>query len=87
MFIILPNGFSDETKWQSYRMESTDREHAVYGYVARSSVLDKRIRPAPEVANVNVMLSLKFPEGSTSDKQVLIDGFVSDGWVEEAESP
>jgi hypothetical protein len=80
-------GFSDEEKWQSYRMESTDGEHAVYGYVERSSVLDKRIRPAPEVTYVDVMLSLKFPEGSTSNNQVIIDGFVCDGWVEVDQSP
>lgn len=80
-------GFSDETKWQSYRIESTDRKHVVYGYVERSSMLNKRIRPAQGVSNVNVMLSLKFPEESTSNNQILIGGFVGEGWVEEAESP
>lgn len=80
-------GFSDESKWQSYRMESADHEHAVYGYVERSSVLDRRIRPAPEIPSINLMLSLKFPEGATKDSQVLIDGYVADGWVEGVESP
>ncbi len=80
-------GFSDDSKWQSYRMEFPNSDHALYGYVEKLSVLDRRIHPAPEGGSVNVMLSLKFPEKATNDSQVLIDGFVADGWVEEAEAP
>ena len=80
-------GFSDDQKWQSYRLESPDGEHAVYGYVERDSALNSQLRPPPDSKQVPLMLSLRFPENSTSKDQVVIDQIVSEGWVLETETP
>ena len=79
--------FKDDLKWQSYRLESPDGEHSVYGYVEKASMLDGQLRPAGEAKSVMVMLSLKFPEGAASPNQVLVDRFVIDGWLLENEKP
>ena len=78
--------FKDDSKWQSYRLESPDREHAIYGYAEKGSTLDQRIRPHADTKFIPLMLSLKFPEGAASDDQVEIERFVNDGWVEEEDS-
>ncbi len=80
-------GFSDEEKWQSYRMESPNHEHALYGYVERGSKLAERIRPAPDVKNMELIVSLKYPVGATSSGQVEIERFVNEGWVQEEAGP
>ena len=74
--------FSDELNWRSYRLESPDREHSIFGYVPRDSELDLRIRPDGTATGVPMILALKFPAGATSDNQVEIKRFVADGWVE-----
>ncbi len=80
-------GFSDDVKWQSYRLESPDREQAVFGYVEKGSVLDQRLRPDADTKSIALMVSLKFPEAAKSNNQVLIERFVAEGWVEEADPP
>ncbi|MES2440611.1 MAG: hypothetical protein V4584_16205 [Verrucomicrobiota bacterium] len=80
-------GYSDESKWQSYRLISPDGENSVYGYVEKGTVLEQRIRPDAETKNVALMLSLKFPADATSSSQVEIERIVADGWVEEPDSP
>lgn len=77
--------FSDDIKWRSYRLESPDREHAVFGYVERGTVLDSLIQPSPDVKRLPLMLSLRFPENEISGNQVIIDQFIVDGWVLETE--
>lgn len=83
--------FSDDTKWQSYRLESPDGEHAVYGYVEKDSPLDLKLRPNSGDAAIPLMLALKFPaaiaSATASDAQVLIDRIIRDGWVEEGDMP
>lgn len=79
--------FADETQWQSYRLESPDRSHSIYGYVAKGSMLEQQVRPGEDSKNVTLMLSLKFPAGATSDSQVEIERFVTEGWVEKEDSP
>lgn len=74
--------FSDEDVWQSYRLESPDHQHSIYGYVEKGGILDQRVRPNADVKSVALMLSLKFPANSTSNDQVEIEAFVSEGWVE-----
>lgn len=78
--------FADEKKWQSYRLESPDREHSIYGYAPKDSLLDQQLRPDADTKKLFLMLSLKFPSGATADNQVEIERFVTEGWVEE-ESP
>ncbi len=74
--------FSDDLKWQSYRLESTDGEHSIYGYVEKGSELAKQIHLDKDAKQIPMILSLKFPEGGTSNGQVVIDKFIADGWVE-----
>lgn len=74
--------FSDESKWLSYRLESPDLEHGLYGYVKRDSESDKAIRLNADQNAVLFTLSLKFPLESKSNSQVEIEKVVSEGWVE-----
>jgi len=79
--------FSDEVKWQSYRLESPGHENAVYGYAEKDTVLNGRVHPDADTKSINLMLSLKFPAGATSGNQVEIERWVAEGWVEESDSP
>lgn len=76
-------GFADESKWKSYRLESPDKEHSIYGYVEKGSMLEERIRLDADTKKVFLMLSLKFPAEAQTDNQVVIERFVNEGWVEE----
>jgi len=77
--------FTDDRKWQSYRIESPDGAHALYGYTERGSTLAARLRPPSEKQQIPMMLTLKFPEKATSGNQVLIDGLIAEGWVLQTE--
>jgi hypothetical protein len=79
--------FSDDTKWECYRLESPDREHALYGYVEKDSPLNRELRPNPGVSATPLMLALKFPPDSASGTQVLIDQLVGKGWIEQQDPP
>lgn len=79
--------YSDDTKWQCYRLESPDKEHAVYGYVERGSALDVKLRPNAGESTVPMTLALKYPPDPKSDSQVEIERLVSEGWVEEGGAP
>ncbi len=77
--------FSDDAKWRSYRLESPDGEHALFGYVQRGTLLDSLLKPSPYMKKVALTLALSFPENATSGNQVLIDKRVAEGWVLETE--
>lgn len=79
--------FSDDQRWQSYRLESPDHEHSIYGYVEKGSTLDQQLRPNADVKSLPLMLALKFPEDATANDQVEIDRFVTEGWVEQDPEP
>lgn len=79
--------FTDDKKWQSYRLLSPDGKHAIYGYAERGSVLNARLRPPPDSKQVAMMLSLKFPENAASNNQVIIEKCIIEGWVLETEEP
>lgn len=80
--------FADDHKWQSYRFESPDGGHAVYGYVERGSVLDNRLRPSPDEKKTALTVMLSFPANTTSRNQVLVGKLVAEGWtLETEESP
>jgi len=79
--------FSDEAKWQSYRLESPDGAHSIYGYVERGSALSAKLLTPSDARATAVMLALKFPESATSHNQVIIEKFIADGWVLETEEP
>jgi hypothetical protein len=75
-------GYLDDTKWRSYRLESPDGEHSLYGYVERGSALDRQIQIDADTASLPMMLSLKFPPDSKAKDQVDITGVIAEGWVE-----
>jgi len=79
--------FSDDKKWQSYRIISPDGAHCIYGYAERGSSVDARLPQPSETEQVAMVLSLKFPEKATSSDQMLIDDVVARGWVLETELP
>jgi hypothetical protein len=73
--------FQDDNEWSSYRLDSKDGMESMYGYVKRTGELDKRLRPPDPADMTKWTLKLKFPPNATSDKQVLIDSIVTDGWL------
>ena len=77
--------FADDKKWTSYRLESPDGKHVVYGYAESDSVLNSKLRPPPESKVVGMILALRFPENAASNNQVLIDHIITEGWVLEKE--
>jgi hypothetical protein len=77
--------FTDDIKWRSYRLASPDGEHSLYAYVEAGSVLDGRLRPSPDMEQIPLTLSLKYPPDSQSPDQVLVDKWHADGWVLENE--
>jgi hypothetical protein len=79
--------FTDEGKWQSYRLLSPDSEYSIYGYVEKNTVLDQKVRPREGARVLPLVLKLKFPPGATSNTQVEIESLVSDGWVLYDEKP
>lgn len=79
--------FTDDSKWQSYRLESPDREDALYGYVLKESPLNQGLRPGADIKSTPMMLSLKFPAGAATGDQVEIERIVSEGWVEQGDIP
>ena len=74
-------GFMDEGKWVSFRLESLDRDHMLYGYAARNSEEEKRLlRFVSEGGSPRAfILRLRFVEES-GPNQVIIDEVVSTGW-------
>jgi hypothetical protein len=80
-------GFSDEEKWQSYRLTSPDGNHAVYGYAERGSIIDARLKLPPDTKSSALILNLGFPKNATTSNQVIIRELVTEGWVLQNESP
>jgi hypothetical protein len=79
--------FSDDAKWQSFRLESPDLEHGVFAYVEKDSALHDQLRLDADTKKAQMILSIKFPEAATSSNQVLIDRLIGKGWVEGLEAP
>jgi hypothetical protein len=73
--------FNDDNEWSSYRLDSPDGMETMYGYVKRTSDLDKRLHPADPADETKWVLKLKFPPDATRDNQVLIDSVVAEGWL------
>jgi len=73
--------FSDEKKWNAYRLESPNGEMAVYGYVERGSELDLQLRGSPDEKQAALILSIKFPADGKTDNQVIIENVIANGWL------
>jgi DNA-directed RNA polymerase subunit RPC12/RpoP len=79
--------FTDDKKWQSFRLTSPDGEHSIYAYAERNTEEERRLRIRASKKNVPVMLALRFPEDGARD-QVIIDRIIAEGWIEpEATDP
>jgi hypothetical protein len=74
--------FTDDLKWQSYRLDSPDGTHTIYGYVEKGSDLARSLHLDPDTRMSSMILTLKFPPNSDSRDQVEIVQVVTDGWVE-----
>lgn len=79
-------GFTDDSKWQSYRLIAPDGDESIYGYVEKGSEIIEKLLPDPDVKKSPLTLLLRFPAKATTDNQVEIVGFVADGWVEGVEA-
>ena len=79
-------GFSDDSQWQSYRLESLDGEHMIFGYVQRGSAAARKIQMGSEVDHVPMILKIRFPaKVAASNNQVVIDEVVATDWLEKDE--
>jgi len=74
--------YLDDSKWRSYRLESPDGHHTLYGYVERGSEVDKQIHVDADTKTLAMMLSLKFVPDSKAKDQVEIVSMIAEGWAE-----
>jgi hypothetical protein len=74
--------FKDESKWRSYQLTLQDEMKVIYGYTPIGSEADQKLMANESGLPVAVILELKFPKNRSSKNQVLIENFVSEGWVE-----
>ena len=76
-------GFSDDKQWQSFRLESQDGEHMIFGYVQRGSAVEAKLRISPDATSTPMILKIRFPAGvAASNNQVVVDEVLANGWVE-----
>ena len=79
------HAFADDRNWQAYRLTSPDGEQSLYGYAERGSAVSAKLPQSTDSQMRALMLALKFPANATSANQVLIEKFITDGWVLESE--
>lgn len=73
--------FSDDNKWKSYTLHSHDEKYRIYGYVELGSITEDDIPTSTEADDRFFILSLKFPENSQSNNQVIIERVIASGWI------
>ena len=74
--------FSDDSKWQSFRLESPDEEFLIFGYAERSSEIALALKSRDdEKKDKAVIVVLEFPADPRSRNQVIIREFLGSGWV------
>jgi len=74
--------FSDDRKWQSYRLLSPDGEHSLYGYVERDSQAHIGLRAVLEQGLSQVMVELQYAENAASSDQVEITRLIMENWLD-----
>jgi len=78
--------FTDDSQWQSYRLESADGEHMIFGYVQRGSAAAAKIQMSSEVDHATMMVKIRFAAASNAaNNQVVIDEVVATSWLEKDE--
>jgi hypothetical protein len=73
--------FTDDKKWQSFRLTSADGAHSIHAYAERGTEVHRRLSIRAEAKHAPLMLALRFPEEGARD-QVIIDRIVAEGWIE-----
>lgn len=73
--------FTDEARWSSYRLESSDGEQSLYAYVPRAGVLDARLKSLEGVKERLLTVKAHYPEDAPSESQLIVDEIVTDGWL------
>lgn len=78
-------GFADDRKWRSYRLQSPDRKHTLYGYVERLSIQESMLtrHDVKSDQSLAYILRIRFADDSGPD-QVIIEEVVDSGWVRTA---
>jgi len=77
--------FSDESKFECYRLTFRDSETILYGYVQRGEVTDQKFReifPDGQVKmKIPMILKVRFLEGGKATRSVLIEDLESKLWA------
>ena len=74
--------FSDDRRWQSFRLTSPDGEHSLFGYAERGTPPHLRVREALDAQQSQVLLEVELPDGDDpTGRQVLITGVLSQNWI------
>jgi hypothetical protein len=75
--------FSDESEWTCYRLESPDRQHLFYGYAPKGSEIDRKLLLTGEPKHRRrYLVRLRYPDEPVSDRQLLIEEAVGEGWLD-----
>lgn len=74
--------FNDDKKWESMLVYPPSEELTFYGYVPIHSDIMMKVFPLEELAKKRrVTLKLKYLENASQSDQVVIEEFVTDGWI------
>lgn len=74
--------FSDDRRWQSFRLISPDEKHSLYGYVSRDTPAHIALRSVLEAGFAQVMVELRFVEGAGESDQVEITRIIAENWID-----
>jgi len=74
--------FSDESRWRSFKLESPDGEHLLYGYVERHSALEEQLVSRKEEMSPRLLIEVRFPGDPSARNQVFISRIVNKGWTD-----
>jgi len=78
--------FSDESRWRSFKLESPDGEHLLYGYVERGSPLEEQMVARHEEISPRMLIEVRFPGDPSARNQVFISRIVNKSWTDFDES-
>lgn len=74
--------FSDDRKWQSYRLEDASGERSFFGYAPKGSLQASRmIAVGKEDESRSMIVRLRYPEKAMRRDQVIIDEVIAHGWI------
>ena len=74
--------FSDDRKWQSFRLVSPDREHSLFGYAERGTPVHIRVREALDAGIEKILVEVEFTDNEDpTGRQVMITNVLSNNWI------